>query len=79
MTSNPIITETAIRTAAIAKGYAEVSVAPQTVNRQSAPDAGDWFVLSVKRHDDDDWKMLGRRRTRGELIELLRGNRISGS
>jgi hypothetical protein len=65
-------TEFTLRSAAIAQGYAAISVAPQTVNRTSAPDSGDWFVLSIKRQAGDDWELLGRRRTRLELLAMVK-------
>lgn len=30
-----------------------------------------WYVLSIKRGRLDDWQIVGRRRTRSELIRLI--------
>jgi len=32
---------------------------------------GEWFVLSVKRRDGENWVVLGRRRLKSELMQLL--------
>ena len=71
MTTTTVITDATIRAFAIAKGFADVSVAPQTVDRVSAPDSGDWLVLSVKREGGGEWDLLGRRRTRHELLAMI--------
>lgn len=66
-------TDDTIRAAAIAKGFADASVVTQHVqDRTGVLDVGAWFVLSVKRSAGDEWELLGRRRTQGELIQLLR-------
>lgn len=62
----------AIRTAAIAKGYADADVVPQfNRERKDSLDSGSWFVLSIKRNAGDDWEVRGRRRTAAELSQLL--------
>jgi hypothetical protein len=61
-----------MRAAAIAKGYADVSVVQLSVQkRPGALDVGTWFVLSVKRLAGDEWAVLGRRRTQVELLTLI--------
>ncbi len=40
-----------------------------------ALDVGAWLVLSVKRHADDDWELLGRRRTEAELVAVIQRQR----
>lgn len=70
MTTDSI--DDAIRAAAIAKGYSDASVVTQNVqDRPGALDVGSWVVLSIKRNPDDDWELLGRRRTRDELLKML--------
>jgi hypothetical protein len=65
-------TDDTIRVAAIAKGFADASVVTQNVqDRTGVLDVGAWFVLSVKRSAGDNWELLGRRRTQGELLQLL--------
>lgn len=72
-TASTTTTDDAIRAAAIAKGYSDASVVTQKVqDRAGALDVGNWSVLSIKRNAGDDWELLGRRRTPGELLELLR-------
>jgi hypothetical protein len=72
-TNTTTATDDAIRAAAIAKGYSDASVVTQKVqDRPGALDVGSWAVLSIKRTAGDDWELLGRRRTPGELLELLR-------
>lgn len=73
MTTSPVpLTDNQIREAAIAKGFAEVSVVQHTSREQKdALDKGIWFVLSVRRKPGDDWDILGRRRTVAELISIL--------
>lgn len=73
MTKEPIsMIDTAIRTAAIAKGYADALVVPMhSRERKDSLDAGNWFVLSIKRQAGDDWEVRGRRRTEAELTQLL--------
>jgi hypothetical protein len=62
----------AIRSAALAKGYADASVIPQySRDRKDSLDGGNWFVLSIKRQAGDEWEVRGRRRTAGELAQLL--------
>jgi hypothetical protein len=61
----------AIRAAAKARGYADAAVARQYVHGSHQLDAGEWLVLSVKRHEGDEWQLLGRRRTRQELLAML--------
>jgi hypothetical protein len=62
----------AIRSVALAKGYADAAVVPQySRERKDSLDSGNWFVLSVKRQAGDDWEVRGRRRTTGELAQLL--------
>lgn len=64
--------DNAIRTAAIAKGYADALVVPMfSRERKDSLDAGSWFVLSIKREAGDDWEVRGRRRTEAELTQLL--------
>jgi hypothetical protein len=61
-----------ICTAAIAKGYADAAIVTQfTRERKDSLDSGNWFVLSVKRQVGDEWEVRGRRRTAGELAQLL--------
>jgi hypothetical protein len=72
-TNSTATTDEMIRAAAIAKGYSDASVVTQKVqDRPGALDVGNWSVLSIKRSAGDDWELLGRRRTPGELLELLR-------
>jgi hypothetical protein len=62
----------AIRSAALAKGYADAAIVPQySRERKDSLDSGNWFVLSVKRQAGDDWEVRGRRRTADELTQLL--------
>jgi|SoiMethySBSTD1v2_1073268.scaffolds.fasta_scaffold1342638_1 hypothetical protein len=73
MTTDPytMISNT-IRSAALAKGYSDAAVVPQySRERKDSFDSGNWFVLSVKRQAGDDWEVRGRRRTAGELSQLL--------
>ncbi len=35
-------------------------------------DAGEWFALLVKQHLGDDWQIVARRRTRRELLGLVK-------
>lgn len=81
MTTNLTDTiEDTIRDAARAKGFADASIVPQNVqDRIGALDVGGWFVLSVKRQAEDDWELLGRRRTKEELIGLVNAQRLSGN
>ena len=66
------LTDDALRTAAIANGFADVLVLAQTTReRPGVMDSGDWFLLSTKRHHGAEWEFLGRRRTQGELVGLL--------
>jgi len=67
-------TDASIRNAAIAHGWIDAAIIQQTENERFAlPETqGEWLCLSVKLHCDDDWQLLGRRRTRGELLGLLR-------
>ena len=34
-------------------------------------DLGVWFTLAVKRLADSAWEVVGRRRTRGELLAMI--------
>jgi hypothetical protein len=71
-TPSNALTDDAIRAASLAKGFADVSVVSQRVqDRAGALDVGAWLVLSVKRHADDDWELLGRRRTEAELVAVI--------
>lgn len=61
-----------IRAAATAKGFADSSIVTQSVKEKPGVlDVGSWFVLSVKRQSDDDWELLGRRRTEAELLVVI--------
>jgi hypothetical protein len=73
MTIDPnTVIDNAIRTAALAKGYAAAVVVPQYIReRKDSLDSGNWFVLSIKRQSGDDWEVRGRRRTAAELEQLL--------
>ena len=72
-TNSTAVIDKTIHAAAIAKGFFDATVVTQTVqDRFGALDVGSWFVLSVKRSVSDEWELLGRRRTQGELIQLLR-------
>jgi hypothetical protein len=68
------VTDDTIQTLARERGYADASVVPLTVSERNAfeGDQGPWFVLSVKRNADDEWQMIGRRRTKADLIGLLK-------
>ena len=73
MSTTTATMDDAIRAAAIAKGYSDVSVVTQRVQvRPGALDVGDWSVLSVKRSEGDDWELVARRRTPDELLAWLR-------
>ena len=77
-TNSPALTEDPIRAAAISKGFADVSIVQQYVqDRTGVLDVGAWFVLSVKRQADDEWELLGRRRTEAELLKVIQGQKIS--
>jgi len=65
-------TDAAIRAAMIARGWHDVSITPQTV-RSSGHDAGDWLILSAQFRPDTTWQVVGRRRSRKELIEMIEG------
>jgi hypothetical protein len=72
MLNNSIKPNDEIRTAATAKGFADISIVPQTVqDRGGALGTGGWLVLSVKRQADDAWELLGRRRTEAELLGVI--------
>ena len=71
MTTNPPATER-ITTFT----YVAPNVLSREINGRSEWELGErieWHVLTV------DGAIVGRRRTRAELSELLRGNRFSGS
>ncbi len=72
MRNNSTLPNDEIRTAANAKGFADISIVTQTVqDRGGALDTGAWLVLSVKRQSGDDWELLGRRRTQAELLNVI--------
>ena len=78
MKNNSIVPNDQIRTAATAKGFAEISIVPQTVqDRGGALDTGGWLVLSVKRKAGDAWELLGRRRTEAELLNVIQKQQAS--
>ena len=69
--SNTAIND-ALRTAALAKGYADATAVPQYIKeRKDCLDSGTWFVLSIKRQAEDEWEVRGRRRTETELMQML--------
>jgi hypothetical protein len=59
--------------AAIRAGFNDASVVRQSLSPSAAHryDAGEWFCLSVKYRPDGEWELLGRRRSRGELLEMV--------
>jgi hypothetical protein len=70
----PAITiERTIRAAAILKGFADASVARQYVRSEGSIDFGEWWVLSVWREDAEEFEVLGRRRTKAELLTMIEG------
>ncbi len=77
-TNSPESTNDPIRAAAIAKGFADVSIVSQAVqDRPGVLDVGAWLVLSVKRQATDDWELLGRRRTEAELLKVIQNQPTS--
>lgn len=65
-----------IRDAAIAAGYADALVTRYfqtsgytelTINEHGA-----WFALAIKRASDDEFEVIGRRRSRAELLQLVK-------
>jgi hypothetical protein len=71
MTKGTRAIDDAIRAAAKARGYADAAVARQYVHGSHQLDAGEWLVLSVRFKPGTDWEVIGRRRSRGELLQLL--------
>jgi hypothetical protein len=70
--------DNAIRTAAINQGFADASVVQHRARDQKdGLDKGTWFVLSVKRHNGDEWELLSRRRTEAELLTVIENQRVS--
>ncbi len=66
-------TDDAIRQATIERGCCDASIVPQFVkDYPGVLDGGAWYVLSVRYRDDADWEVLGRRRTRAELLQLAK-------
>ena len=64
--------DNAVRAAALANGFADVSILSQMIrDRPGVMDAGEWFLLSTKRHDGAEWEFLGRRKSKDELVGLL--------
>jgi len=61
--------ESEIADVAYKRGFVDATVSPQSVRFPSSTDSGDWFVLAVKL---DSWHVVGRRRTRSELLELVK-------
>ena len=76
-TNSPASADNTIRAAAIAKGFADISVVSQAVqDRPGVLDVGSWLVLSVKRQAGDEWELLGRRRTEAELLKVIQGQEV---
>jgi hypothetical protein len=66
------ITDQDIREAAISRGFHDSSVVIQDKPEiRAVADCGRWYLLSVKRQPGCEWELLGRRRSRGELLELI--------
>lgn len=51
---------------------AEVVVQKLPERATNFEESGTWFVLGVKQHPGSAWECIGRRRTRGELLELAK-------
>jgi len=72
MTNPPSAPNNSIRDAATAKGFADVSIVSQYVQKRTGVlDDGAWLVLSVKRQAGDDWELICRRRTEAELLTVI--------
>ncbi len=65
--------DTAIVTEIRRRGWADARITVQRRSETFQEEIGDWFVLSAEYRDFDNWQIIGRRRTRGELLTLIRG------
>jgi hypothetical protein len=58
--------------AARARGYHDAAVVVQNIPEHKHDfDHGRWFGMFVKFTAGDDWQLIGRRRTRQELLAML--------
>jgi hypothetical protein len=77
-TATDLITEKTIRAAAIAAGYADALVdryveqRPYHFEGEPLPLPKVWFLLSVQRSVGSEFELMGRRRTKAELMGLIR-------
>ncbi len=66
-------TENEIRQLAVEKFHAVDAAISRMEARDYAGcvDAGTWYVLSVRQHLGGEWEVIGRRRSRAELLTML--------
>jgi hypothetical protein len=71
-TATTILIEEAIHAVAVRRLGAADATIVRVVDRDNDPQIGGvWFSLSVRLPGDSEWKPLGRRRTKRELLELV--------